>query len=89
MDVVRQIGRVPTDMYDKPRIVVQVFDCGQVGGDDGDVYQLKEIEKNTANEEYDRVRKRKEGTGNKEEEEEEDEGEEEDSINPSEGDKQA
>lgn len=30
MDVIRQIGKVPTDMYERPRIPVHVFDCGEV-----------------------------------------------------------
>jgi hypothetical protein len=29
MDVIRQIAKVPTDMQDKPRIPIHIFDCGQ------------------------------------------------------------
>ena len=29
MDVIRQLAKVPTDMQDKPRIPIHVFDCGQ------------------------------------------------------------
>lgn len=32
MDVIRAIAKVPTEMYEKPRIPVHVFDCGEVGG---------------------------------------------------------
>lgn len=28
MDVVREIAKVPTDVYDKPRIPVHIFSCG-------------------------------------------------------------
>ncbi len=30
MDVVREISKVPTDMYDKPRIPVHIFSCGEL-----------------------------------------------------------
>ena len=30
IEVIREIGRVPTDMYERPRIPVHIFDCGQV-----------------------------------------------------------
>lgn len=30
MDVVREIGKVPTDINDKPRIPVHIFDCGEL-----------------------------------------------------------
>mmetsp|Transcript_31171 Transcript_31171/g.47695 ORF Transcript_31171/g.47695 Transcript_31171/m.47695 type:complete len:144 (+) Transcript_31171:230-661(+) len=30
MDVVNQIAKVPTDIGDKPRIPVQIFDCGEL-----------------------------------------------------------
>lgn len=30
MDVIRSIGKVPTDMYEKPRIPIHVFDCGEL-----------------------------------------------------------
>lgn len=30
MDVVRKIGKVPTDINDKPRIPVIIVDCGEV-----------------------------------------------------------
>lgn len=29
MDVIRQLAKVPTDMQDKPRIPIHIFDCGQ------------------------------------------------------------
>ena len=32
MDVIRAISKVPTDMYEKPRIPVHILDCGQIGG---------------------------------------------------------
>ena len=31
MEVVRAIAKVPTDLYEKPRIPVHVFDCGEEG----------------------------------------------------------
>jgi len=30
MDVVREIAKVPTDEKDKPRIPIQIFDCGEL-----------------------------------------------------------
>ena len=33
MEVIRAIGRVPTDMYEHPRIPVHVFDCGLMDRD--------------------------------------------------------
>ena len=30
MQVIRDIAKVPTDMYDKPRIPVHILDCGEV-----------------------------------------------------------
>jgi len=30
MDVVRQMALVPTDENDKPRIPIQIFDCGEL-----------------------------------------------------------
>ena len=30
MEVIRQIAKVPTEFTDKPRIPVQVFDCGEL-----------------------------------------------------------
>lgn len=33
MDVIRQIAKVPTDMTDKPRIPVHIFNCGEVFDD--------------------------------------------------------
>lgn len=30
MDVVRKIGKVPTDLSDKPRIPVVIVDCGDM-----------------------------------------------------------
>jgi len=34
MDVIREIAKVPTDMYDKPRIPVHIVDCGDVNADE-------------------------------------------------------
>ena len=33
MDVIRQIAKVPTEMNDKPKIPVHIFDCGEVKDD--------------------------------------------------------
>ena len=33
MDTIRKIAKVPTDMSDKPRIPVHIFNCGEI--DDG------------------------------------------------------
>ena len=30
MDTIRQIAKVPTDMTDRPRIPVHIFNCGEV-----------------------------------------------------------
>ena len=30
IEVIRAIARVPTDIYDHPRIPVTIFDCGQI-----------------------------------------------------------
>mmetsp|Transcript_13994 Transcript_13994/g.23781 ORF Transcript_13994/g.23781 Transcript_13994/m.23781 type:complete len:80 (-) Transcript_13994:778-1017(-) len=30
MEVVKQMARVPTDLHDKPRIPVNIFDCGEL-----------------------------------------------------------
>ena len=30
MNVVKEIAKVPTDMNDKPRIPVEIFDCGEL-----------------------------------------------------------
>ena len=30
METVREIAKVPTDINDKPRLPVHVFDCGQL-----------------------------------------------------------
>jgi hypothetical protein len=34
MDVVRKIAKVPTDMYDKPRIPITVFDTNELDNDE-------------------------------------------------------
>lgn len=31
MKVIEEIAKVPTDLNEKPRIPVHIFDCGQVG----------------------------------------------------------
>jgi peptidyl-prolyl isomerase G (cyclophilin G) len=30
MDVLREMAKVPTDVQDKPRIPVHIFDCGEL-----------------------------------------------------------
>ena len=30
MDTIRQIAKVPTDMTDRPRIPVHIFNCGEI-----------------------------------------------------------
>jgi cyclophilin family peptidyl-prolyl cis-trans isomerase len=42
MDVIRAIARVPTDLYEHPRIPVHIFDCGQMSNDG--LRPLKDIE---------------------------------------------
>jgi hypothetical protein len=42
MEVIRAISRVPTDMYEHPRIPVHFFDCGQMDKDG--LRPLKDIE---------------------------------------------
>ena len=55
MDVVRQIAKVPTDMYEKPRIPVHVLDCGEIGGK----AQMADVEETNAVAEYKRLREEK------------------------------
>jgi peptidyl-prolyl isomerase G (cyclophilin G) len=62
MDVIRAIARVPTDMYEHPRIPVHVFDCGQM--DKEGLRPVKDIEKVEEDEEnvverYERDRKKR------------------------------
>lgn len=56
MDVIRQISKVPTDMYDKPRIPIHMFDCGQI---DDHQKLLREDTFLNAVEEYTKVRDEK------------------------------
>ena len=49
MEVVRSIAKVPTDMYEKPRIPVHIFDCGVL---DDPSLLLKENKFQSAVEEY-------------------------------------
>jgi peptidyl-prolyl isomerase D len=42
MDVNRAIARVPTDLYEHPRIPVHIYDCGQMSNDG--LRPLKDIE---------------------------------------------
>ena len=49
MDTIRQIAKVPTDMTDRPRIPVHIFNCGEIiddGDDDQSVDSEKEAESN-------------------------------------------
>lgn len=48
MDVVRKIGKVPTDLGDKPRIPVVIVDCGDMNDAKNflRVYSLKNYQDN-------------------------------------------
>ena len=61
MEVVRQIAKVPTDMTDKPRIPVQVFDCGELENELDNLEQDsdQEAETNNAFVQYQRRREAK------------------------------
>jgi hypothetical protein len=37
MDTIRAIAKVPTDMTDRPRIPVHIFNCGEIEDDEGDL----------------------------------------------------
>ncbi|CDW74497.1 peptidyl-prolyl cis-trans cyclophilin-type family protein [Stylonychia lemnae] len=56
MDVVRAIAKVPTDMYEKPRIPVHMFDCGQIGGSIQDKMLRDEFAEPNAVDEYEKAR---------------------------------
>lgn len=53
--MVRQIAKVPTDMYEKPRIPVHVIDCGEIGG----AIKATDAEETNAVAEYQRLREEK------------------------------
>jgi len=36
MDTIRQIAKLPTDMTDRPRIPVHIFNCGEILDEDVD-----------------------------------------------------
>ena len=41
MNVVKEIAKVPTDMYDKPRIPIHIFACGEV--DDKNAFRREQV----------------------------------------------
>eukprot|EP00347_Sterkiella_histriomuscorum_P019744 403340455 len=60
MDVIRAISKVPTDMYEKPRIPVHIFDCGQIGGNIQEKLNREQTDEPSAVEEFMRLRDEKE-----------------------------
>mmetsp|Transcript_13654 Transcript_13654/g.13374 ORF Transcript_13654/g.13374 Transcript_13654/m.13374 type:complete len:101 (+) Transcript_13654:278-580(+) len=56
MSVVNEIAKVPTDMYDMPRIPVHIFSCGEL--DDTKLITNNPLFNNAA-EEYQKLREKK------------------------------
>lgn len=62
MDTIRQVAKVPTDMTDRPRIPVHIFNCGEVledAQDEGDSEDSEEAAASNAFAIYQRQRRLK------------------------------
>ena len=49
MEIIRQIAKVPTDMTDRPRIPIHIFNCGEILDDADDEHSIDSEEEAESN----------------------------------------